>query len=162
MLQLLLKSHLSFLLIPIITLALEPSNPAGLCDRFLGEQEKTACSHKTSVASLDWYAASACALQQDDKNFMSCLDEIKGSVFNPQALELCAKASDETDQARMSCLRKLKNKDFTRLQLKKCSELSSTVAIETCLSTNSSNRTPASAKKSGQVPPGFQSLEIPK
>jgi hypothetical protein len=106
MLQLLLKTHLAFLLIPLLTLALEPSNPNALCERFLGDTEKASCVQKTSKTELDWYASSACGLQQDDKNFLSCLDEIKGAKFNPEALELCAKPTDISDTDRLTCIKK--------------------------------------------------------
>jgi hypothetical protein len=156
MLQLLLKTHLAFLLIPLLTLALEPTNPSGLCDRFLGDKDKATCMLKTTKDSLDWYASSACALQQDDKNFMNCLDEIKGASFNPEALELCAKSSDISDEARINCLRKIKNKDYTRAQIKKCSEAGELTHMESCLF--NSGRSPAG---NGPVP-GFQALEIKK
>jgi hypothetical protein len=157
MLRLLLKTHLAFLLIPLITLAIEPSNPTGLCDRFLGDKDKATCMLKVTKSELDWYASSACALQQDDKNFMDCLDEIKGASFNPEALELCAKQSDLPDAARLNCIIKIRNKDYTRAQIKKCSESGEPTAVENCLSNNS--RTPSSA---ATTPPGFQTLEIKK
>jgi hypothetical protein len=157
MLQLLLKTHLAFLLIPLITLALEPSNPNALCERFLGEKEKTACEQKTSKPELDWYATAACGLQQEDKNFLSCLDEIKGAKFNPEALELCAKPADISDNDRLTCIKKIKDRDYSRAQLKKCSEAGAIVAVENCLYTNS--RGPASA---ADPKSGFQSLDIQK
>ncbi|HEY8269598.1 MAG TPA: hypothetical protein VIG33_01815 [Pseudobdellovibrionaceae bacterium] len=157
MLKLLLNTYLAFLLIPLLTLAIEPTNPTGLCDRFLGDQEKTACMVKTSQTELDWYASSSCALQQDDKNFMNCLEEIKGASFSPEALELCAKSVDLTDEARLSCIKKIRNKDYTRSQIKKCSEAGVPVAVENCLS--NSSRTPATA---GVTKSGFQTLEIKK
>ncbi len=157
MLQLFLKTHLAFLLIPLITLAIEPTNPTGLCDRFLSEKDKAACVLKTSKAGLDWYASSACALLQDDKNFMGCLEEIKGASFNPEALELCAKPSDLADTARLSCIKKIRNKDYTRSQIKKCSEAGEQLAIENCLYDNS--RSPAAISN---AQPGFQALEIKK
>jgi hypothetical protein len=157
MLQLLLKTHLAFLLIPLITLAIEPTNPTGLCDRFLGDKDKASCMLKTAKSDLDWYASSACALLQDDMNFMGCLDEIQGASFSPEALELCAKASDLTDAARLSCIKKIKNKDYTRKQIKKCSAAGEVMAVENCLYKN--GRTPAST---ANTPPGFQALEIKK
>lgn len=157
MLQLILKTHLGFLLIPLLTLAIEPNNPATYCDRFMGDNDKAQCVQKASNKELDWYASSACSLQQEDKSFLSCLDEIKGATFNPEALELCANPTDISDSARMSCLQKIKNKDYSRAQIQKCSVAGSQTAIEGCLSNNS--RTPASAKNSTQ---GFQSLEVQK
>lgn len=156
MLQLILKTHFAFLLIPLLTLALEPTNPSGLCDRFLGDKDKATCMLKTTKDPLDWYASSACSLQQDDKNFMSCLDEIKGASFNPEALELCAKSTEISDDSRISCIRKIKNKDYSRAQLKKCSDSKESAHIESCLF--NSGRTPASNAST----PGFQPLEIKK
>lgn len=156
MIQLILKTHLAFLLIPLLTLAIEPTNPTALCDRFLGDKDKATCMLKTSKDSLDWYASSACSLQQDDKNFMNCLDEIRGASFNPEALELCAKSSEISDDSRLSCIKKVKNKDYTRAQIKKCSESGSPSMMESCLF--NSGRAPASNAPST----GFQALEIKK
>lgn len=152
MIQLLLKTHLAFLLIPLLTLAIEPTNPTGLCDRFLGADDKAACLQKTNKDSLDWYASAACGLQQEDKNFLSCLDEIKGASFHPEALELCAKSPEISDEARMSCLQTIKNKDYSRSQLKKCSEAGESVAVQNCLKTQ--GRAPASKN----APSGFQEM----
>jgi len=156
MLQLILKTHLAFLLIPLLTLALEPSNPTGLCDRFLSDKDKATCMLKVSKDELDWYASSACSLQQDDKNFMNCLDEIKGSTFNPEALELCAKSSEISDDSRLSCIKKVRNKDYSRAQIKKCSEAGNQGAVESCLGNSASQRMPASS----HAQQGFQPLEI--
>ncbi|WP_413291099.1 hypothetical protein [Bdellovibrio sp. HCB337] len=158
MLQLLLKTHLTFFLIPLITLAIEPTDPGALCERFLGDKDKATCMLKVSKSELDWYASTACGLQQEDESFMSCLDEIKGASFNPEALDLCSRPNELNDTSRLSCIKKIKNKDYSRAQLKKCAEVKETLAIETCLYNNS--RSPASAPNgSGK---GFQALEIKK
>lgn len=157
MLQLFFKTHLAFLLIPLITLALEPNNPTSLCDRYVGDQDKTACLKKVSNMDLDWYAASACSLQQDDGQFTKCLDEIKSASFSPEALELCAKNPESTDSVRLGCLKKIKNKNYTRAQIKSCSESGNSGAIEKCLS-QETPRTPASSAPQGI----YQSLEIQK
>lgn len=159
MLQLILKSHLAFLLIPLITLALEPSNPSLHCDRFLSDADKAACTKKIETQKLDWYASSACALQDEDKNFLTCLDEIQSADFNPEALELCAHSHDISDQSRLECLHKIKNKDYSRAEIKACSEGKNQDAITACLSKPSArdlSRTPASKAS----PKGFQSLEV--
>ncbi len=156
MFQLILKTHLAFLLIPLLTLALEPTNPSGLCDRFLGDKDKAQCMLKTTKDPLDWYASSACALQQEDMNFMSCLDEIKGATFNPEALELCAKSTNISDEARISCIKKIKNKDYSRAQIKYCADRGELSNMESCLF--NSGRRPASHAPA----PGFQALEIKK
>lgn len=157
MLQLILKTHLGFLLIPLLTLAIEPNNPTTYCDRFVGDDDKARCVQKASHKDLDWYASSACSLQEDDHSFLSCLDAIKGATFNPEALDLCANPTDLSDSARLSCLQKIKNKDYNRAQIKKCSGAGSQTAIEGCLSNNS--RSPASLKG---TPQGFQTLEVRK
>lgn len=156
MFQLLLKSSITFLAIPLLSLALEPSEPSGLCERFLGEKEKAQCMLKIAKEELDWYAASACSLQDEDKNFILCLDEIKGATFNPEALELCAKQPEISDSLRLSCIRKVRNKDYTRAQIKKCSLAGIPAAIEACLSTRSNSRQPSSTKSQQ----GFQSINI--
>lgn len=158
MLQLLLKSYLAFLLIPLLTLALEPTDPSAFCERFLGDKDKASCMLKTAKNELDWYASAACNLQEDDQGFLSCLEEIKGAKFNPEALELCAKPHTIKDSERLSCIKKIKNKDYTRAQLKKCSEAGSPQAIEMCLY-NNPQRKPAEVGRNQQ---GFQSLEVKK
>jgi len=153
MFQLLLKTHLIFLLIPLLALALEPTDPSALCDRFLGDKDKATCLLKvTKDTSIDWYASSACSLQQDDKNFMTCLDEIKGATFNPEVLDLCAKSPEISDDSRISCIRKVKNKDYTRSQIKKCAKANEPTQIESCLF--NSGRMPASKEPTA----GFQPL----
>ena len=158
MLTAILKSALVFALIPIFTLAIEPTNPVGLCDRFLGDEEKADCVSKISTADLDWYAASACSLQQEDKNFHSCLKEIQQASFNPEALELCAKDPSVSDELRFTCIQKIKGRDYTRAQMKKCVASGSTESAIQCLGQNSENRVPASSGKKS----GFQSLELRK
>ncbi|MBC7371427.1 MAG: hypothetical protein H7326_07680 [Bdellovibrionaceae bacterium] len=158
MLGVFLKSSFIFLIIPIITLAIEPSNPIGICDRFIGEQEKAECVAKTSKSDLDWYAASACSLQQEDKNFHACINEIQQATFNPEALEICAKDSNMSDSQRFLCIRKVKNRDYTRVQMKKCADNASMDNVIQCLGQNSQPRKPASVKN----PAGFQPLDVRK
>lgn len=147
---------MTFLLIPLITLALEPTNPTHLCERFLGDKDKATCLLKMSKSELDWYASAACGLQQEDQNFLSCLDEIKGASFNPEALDLCSRPSGLSDASRMSCIKKIKNKDYSRAQLKKCSQTSETESLENCLYSNS--RSPASSSKNSAK--GFQAMDV--
>jgi hypothetical protein len=156
MLQLILKTHLAFLLIPLLTLALEPNNPVTLCDRFVNDSDKAVCLEKINRNTSDWYASSACSLQEDDKNFLACLDEIKDGTYNPEALDLCAQRREASDVSRLKCLQKIKNKDYTRAQIKKCEENSTHDLITECLSSSPHTRTPASNAHQ----PGFQPLEI--
>lgn len=153
MFSLITKSCLIFFLLPTLALAIEPTNPVELCDRLITEAEKSQCLTKTTPGQLDWYAASACGKLQEDKNFMNCLEQIKDSFFNPQALELCSRSVEMTDEARSSCLQKIKNKDYSQKQLKKCTEATSQLAIESCFDKSSLPRSPAS-----QIPRGFQPL----
>ncbi|UXR63268.1 hypothetical protein EZJ49_09270 [Bdellovibrio bacteriovorus] len=90
--------------IPLIALALEPTNPSGLCDRFTGEKDITECQKKTEKENADWYATTVCNLQQDDKAFWACWDSIQGQSFRPQALQKCGEAQDMTDSQRQTCL----------------------------------------------------------
>ena len=145
-------------LIPIIALAIEPSNPVNLCERFVGDQEKADCLQKTSGTDLDWYAASMCSLQQEDNSFHLCLKEIEQASFNPEALKICAKDSESSDEQRLACIQKIKNRDFTQVQMKKCSETVKVDAATECFSKSFQTRQPASSKKSS----GFQSVEIRK
>jgi hypothetical protein len=102
--NLFLKSALLLLTIPFFTMALEPTNPVGFCDRFLKEKDIQVCQQKTQKDDVDWYAATVCNLQKDDSNFWSCWDHIKGVHFNPQALELCGEDKDLNDKDRLTCL----------------------------------------------------------
>lgn len=156
--QLIFKSYLTFLIVPLVALALEPTDPSYLCERFIGDKDKATCLLKTTKSELDWYASAACGLQDEDQNFMVCLEEIKGAKFNPEALDLCAKPASMSDTARLSCIKKIKNKDYTRSQIKKCSEAGSPQAIEYCL--YNGDRRPSSSQSLNQQ--GFQSLEIKK
>lgn len=161
MLQLILKSHLAFLLIPLLTLAMEPNNPVTFCDRFLGDADKASCVQKTEQGRADWYAASACSLQEDDKQFLICLDEIKNATYSPEAIELCANSREISDAERLGCLQKIKNRDYTRAEIKTCAEGKTVAAITACLSPLQSGRKPASRMTPKAAPStraGFQSL----
>jgi hypothetical protein len=172
MLQLLLKSYFVFLLIPLLALAIEPNNPITHCDRFIGDADKAACIEKSQKMQPDWYASAACSLQDEDKNFLVCLDEIKDGDYHPEALELCAQGREISDEARLHCLQKIKNKDYTRAEIKKCGESvkasDSVSAITECLATAGTSRSTRAnnsmstkdRKPASKAPLGFQSLEI--
>lgn len=140
-----------------MALALEPREPGTHCERFFSDQDRAACALKIEKQRPDWYAAAACAELEDDKNFMTCLDEIQGASFQPEALELCSQPGDGTDELRLSCYRKIKNQDYPRAQIQRCSDTGKGPAIVECLEKQS--RLPAASKKILQ---GFQSLEIRK
>lgn len=90
--------------IPLIALAIEPANPAGFCDRFIGEKEIESCKERTEKDEVDWYAGAVCNLQKEDKAFWACWDSIKGKSFNPQALDKCGEDKDLSDDQRQSCI----------------------------------------------------------
>lgn len=90
--------------IPLLAIALEPANPSGFCDRFVGEKEIAQCKERTEKDDVDWYAAAVCNLQKEDKAFWSCWDSVKGKAFNPQALEKCGEDRDLSDEQRQSCV----------------------------------------------------------
>ncbi|WP_347357788.1 hypothetical protein [Bdellovibrio sp.] len=102
--KLLVNSVFLIASIPLIALALEPTNPAGLCDRFTGEKDIATCQQKTEKENADWYATTVCNLQQDDKAFWACWDSIQGQSFVPQALEKCGEEQDMSDSQRQACL----------------------------------------------------------
>lgn len=164
MLQLLLKTHLAFLVIPLFTLAIEPNNPVTFCDRFLGDADKAACVEKTEKNKSDWYASSACSLLDDNDQFMTCLDEIKDGDYHPEALELCTQNRETTDENKRFCLQKIKNRDYTRQQIKECEKNLSTESITQCLSkvalTSKDSLSAKGRKPASKKPIGFQSSEI--
>lgn len=101
-----LKSLSILWLIPLLTMAIEPSNPDNICSRFVGEKDQKSCEDKMKTDDVDWYAAAVCSLTQEDKMFWSCWDKIKGARFNPGAIEVCAENKDLKDPERISCLEK--------------------------------------------------------
>lgn len=125
---LLWQSFSLLLAIPLFTMALEPSNPASLCDRFVGDTEIQACEEKTKNADVDWYATTVCNLQSDSSAFWSCWSEIQDTKFSPAALDKCAEDRSLTDETRLACLKKAKagrqpaslpNSEFQSLQIKR-------------------------------------------
>lgn len=91
-------------LIPLIALALEPTNPQGFCDRFVGEKDVQQCKERTQKEEVDWYAATVCNLQKEDGAFWKCWDSIKGQSFNPAALDRCGEDKDLSDIQRQDCV----------------------------------------------------------
>lgn len=100
------KSLLLVASIPLIALALEPTNPSNLCDRFIGEKDIAQCKELTEKDEVDWYAGTVCNLQKEDKAFWECWNTVKGKKMNPQALDRCAETVDLTDEQRLECVRK--------------------------------------------------------
>lgn len=101
--KLALHSFALVVCIPLVALALEPTNPQGFCDRFIAEKDISLCQKRTNE-EVDWYAATVCHLQKEDSAFWSCWDSIKGKSFNPQALEKCGEDKDLSDNQRQACI----------------------------------------------------------
>ncbi|MNJ94741.1 hypothetical protein D3C87_124430 [compost metagenome] len=125
---LLWQSFTLLLAIPLFTMALEPSNPASLCDRFVGDDEVQACEKKTHDSKVDWYAATVCNLQSDQASFWNCWSEIENARFSPAALDKCAENQSLDDVSRLACVKAAKagrqpasvnNTEFQSLQIKK-------------------------------------------
>lgn len=91
-------------IIPLIAIALEPTNPQGFCDRFLGEKDVLKCKERTQKEEVDWYAATVCNLQKEDAAFWSCWDSIKGQSFNPASLDHCGEDQELSDMQRQECV----------------------------------------------------------
>ncbi len=104
--KILCKSLCILLFIPFLTLAIEPINPHSLCERFVGEDDQKSCDARMKNDDVDWYAATVCSLVQDDQQFWSCWDKIKGVRFNPAQLDLCADDQKLKDSERIDCLTK--------------------------------------------------------
>lgn len=104
------KSLILIALVPLITLAIEPMNPQGFCDRFLSDKDIEICKTKTEKDKdlVDWYAATVCNLQQEDSSFWTCWESIRGQSFNPAMLENCGDDNGLTDTERQNCLLKAK------------------------------------------------------
>jgi hypothetical protein len=102
--QKLIKSTLPITLIPLIALAIEPSNPEGFCERFIREADIKKCEERTKNDDVDWYAATICNLQKDDKAFWKCWEGIKNQTFNPGKLDACGEQKDLSDLERQACL----------------------------------------------------------
>ncbi len=100
-----LHSIVLIALIPLIALALEPTNPPGICDRFAGEKDAEQCREKVQKnENVDWYAVTVCNLQKDDGQFWKCWDSIQGQAFNPQSLDKCGEESEMSDVQRLTCM----------------------------------------------------------
>ncbi len=101
-----LKSLSILWLIPLLTLAIEPTNPNTICDRFVGEKDQQACEDKMKKDDVDWYAATVCSLTQEDAQFWNCWDKIKGARFNPNHLDACGENKTLNDSERITCIEK--------------------------------------------------------
>lgn len=104
--SIILKSLLALSLIPLLAIAVSPSNPTALCDRFVAEKDQKACEDKMAKDKVDWYAATACGMTQDDAQFWKCWDQIKNNKFSPTALEKCSNDTGMKDDARITCIDK--------------------------------------------------------
>lgn len=104
--NLFLKSQFALWLIPLIALAVTPTNPSSLCDRFVGEAEQKVCEVKTAKEEVDWYAATVCGQMSADGEFWKCWDKIKGAQFSPVQLDRCQSEHAATDADRITCVEK--------------------------------------------------------
>jgi len=107
MFKVLMKSVFLLLIIPLFTLALEPSNPIALCDRFEGAEMKK-CEQKMQKEEIDWYAATVCNLQKDKNSFWTCWNEARNTQFIPAKLEKCGEDKQLNDAQRLTCLKDAK------------------------------------------------------
>lgn len=103
--QPLIHSLVLVALVPLITMALEPNNPKGLCDRFINDKDIEKCQERTKQEDVDWYAATVCNLQTENESFWNCWDSIKGKSFNPALLDHCSEDKDLDDSKRLTCLK---------------------------------------------------------
>lgn len=102
--KIILNSLLLMAGIPLLALALEPTNPDGFCERFVGEKEISDCEQRTKNEDVDWYAATVCHLQEEDKAFWACWESIRGQSFNPGELSKCGEDPESNDSQRQSCI----------------------------------------------------------
>lgn len=100
------KSLIALSLIPLLAIAVSPSNPTALCDRFAVEKDQKTCEEKVAKDKVDWYAATACGMTQDDGQFWKCWEQIKNNRFSPTALEKCSDDTAMKDEARIACIDK--------------------------------------------------------
>ncbi|KHD88140.1 MAG: hypothetical protein OM95_10205 [Bdellovibrio sp. ArHS] len=98
------KSLLLIAGIPLLSLAIEPTNPEGICGRFIGEKDMEICRQRTQKEDIDWYALSACNLQKEDSAFWNCWDRVKGKSFDPRSLTVCTESEDMSDDSRQACI----------------------------------------------------------
>lgn len=149
--SLLIKSYLIILtvplLIPLLTLAIDPINPKSYCDRFLDDQKQNECFQKAKQNNSDWYVIYACNKLHDDKNFLKCWDFTFGNTFNPLALDLCIKNQtneNSDDSSILNCIQWVGNKSFLEKDLKDCQKISQIKEVTQCLKKVSEKRMPAS------------------
>lgn len=94
----------SGLLFPIRTLALNPQNPTTLCERFAEGKERATCEKKMKDLAPDWYLASLCSKQFEDKSFYECMELTKTVTTNPKKLEACDNEGFG-DKSRIECIK---------------------------------------------------------
>lgn len=97
-----LSSLLAIFAIPFIALALEPSDPAFFCSRFLDQAEIELCQSRAASENIDWYAGSVCNMQKEDKAFWKCWESVKDKTINLQTLKKCVDA--DGDNERQTCV----------------------------------------------------------
>ncbi len=86
-----------------LTWAIEPTNPLTLCERFIAPETKKDCENKIKKIAPDWYLATVCEKQFEDKDFFSCLELSEKYNFSPAKLGPCAEHM--LDSERLGCLK---------------------------------------------------------
>lgn len=105
-----LRSLFILLAIPLISMAIEPINPKGLCDRYIKSEDQKKCIDTIDKEDIDWYAAGICNMQKDEILFQKCMDTIRGQSFQAKALETCSDETALSDLDRIACLEKSKER----------------------------------------------------
>lgn len=105
------KANLTFLFlfavgmaVPVIGSALTPQNATTLCDRFVEGPDRVSCEKKMKDLAPDWYLASLCSKQYDDKAFYQCVELTKTASFSPKHLESCD-VEGFSDKSRFECIK---------------------------------------------------------
>lgn len=84
--------------------AIEPQNPLSLCERFLEGPDRTKCETRMTSLKPDWYLATVCNSDFDDKLFFDCVELSKLGSYSPEKLNDCL-GDQYTDSARMTCVK---------------------------------------------------------
>ncbi len=99
-----LLAMMASMVIPITGSALSPQNPITLCDRFVEGPDRVSCEKKMKDLAPDWYLASLCSKQYDDKAFYECVGLTKTTSFSPKRLEACD-VEGFSDKSRYECIK---------------------------------------------------------
>lgn len=84
--------------------AIEPQNPLFLCERFIEGPERTECEERMTKLKPDWYLATVCNKNFDDKSFYDCTELTKLGGFAPDKLDSCV-GDEHNDSSRINCVK---------------------------------------------------------